>query len=80
MFPDAQRLRNYTGSDSFLEVWGGKGKKGKKMFQLKKKNKNPHKIGGNSVIKKLICYTTKSVKQRYEYENQNKCELKQNEL
>ena len=32
MFPDAQRLRNYTGSDSFLEVWGGKGKKGKKMF------------------------------------------------
>lgn len=27
MFPDAQRLRNYTGSDSFLEVWGGKGKK-----------------------------------------------------
>ena len=50
------------------------------MFYLKKYNKNPPKIGGNSIIKKLICYTTKSVKQRYEYENQNKCELKQNEL
>jgi len=39
-----------------------------------------HKIGGKHVIKEPICYTTKSVKQRYEYENQNKCELKQNEL
>ena len=36
MFPDAQRLRNYTGSDSFLEVWGAKGKKRKKNVLVKK--------------------------------------------